>query len=84
MATREGIERLGIGDVVKRLGRDRTTVARWISNGSFPAPHYIGTRRAWFLHEVEAWERTEMARPASGRKFNLPTPRGETRVLDAP
>ena len=72
MSAREVVQRVGIGDLEKRIGRDRTTINRKIKNGTFPAGHFIGSRRAWFIAEIEAWERAEMARPASTRKFNLP------------
>jgi predicted DNA-binding transcriptional regulator AlpA len=72
MAAREVVERVGIAEIEKRLGRDRTTINRRIKNGTFPAGHFIGTRRAWFIAEIIAWEQAEMARPASSRKFNLP------------
>lgn len=73
MAARQVVERVGIAEIEKRIGRDRTTINRRIKNGTFPPGHFIGTRRAWFVSEIEAWERQEMARPASARKFNLPT-----------
>ena len=72
MAAREVVERVGIREIEKRLGRDRTTINRNIKNGTFPAGHFIGARRAWFLNEIVEWERAEMSRPASARKFNLP------------
>ena len=73
MAAREVVERVGIAEIEKRLGRDRTTINRRIKNGTFPPGHFIGTRRAWFINEIVEWERAEMSRPASSRKFNLPT-----------
>ena len=73
MSAREVVQRVGIAEIEKRLGRDRTTINRRIKAGTFPAGHFIGSRRAWFLSEIEAWERAEMARPASSRKFNLPS-----------
>jgi len=73
MAARGVVERVGIAELEKRIGRDRTTINRRIKNGTFPSGHFIGTRRAWFLSEIEAWERAEMDRPAASRKFNLPS-----------
>jgi predicted DNA-binding transcriptional regulator AlpA len=64
--------RISIAELEQRLGRDRTTVARWIKARTFPRPHYLGTRRSWWLQEVEQWERQEMARPPSSRRSNLP------------
>lgn len=60
--------RIGIAELRQRLGRDGTTIWRWCRAGKFPVPHYIGERRAWWLHEVEAWEREQMARPAEARR----------------
>jgi predicted DNA-binding transcriptional regulator AlpA len=62
--------RIGIAELERRLGRDKTTIWRWYmaSPPRFPAPHFIGERRAWWLHEVEAWEREQMARPPEARR----------------
>ena len=50
---------------------DRATVYRWYRAGSFPEPHFIGNRRAWWLHEVAAWEESRVARPKAERQNNL-------------
>jgi predicted DNA-binding transcriptional regulator AlpA len=63
--TAEIVRRIGIAELETRLGVERTTIWRWYRAGSFPPPHYLGTRRAWFVHEVEAWEQKRMARPRS-------------------
>ncbi len=68
VAVAAAIIRLGIAEIEARLGRDKATIWRWYTAGKFPAPHYIGERRAWFLHEIEAWEREQMARPAEARR----------------
>lgn len=68
MTTRE-LTRIGIAEVEKRVGRERSTIGRWIREGRFPRPLWIGTRRAWDLAEVEAWVLSQ-SRPA---KFNLPS-----------
>jgi len=60
--------RLGISEIEARTGRDKTTIWRWYRAQKFPSPHFIGERRMWFLHEVEAWEREQMARPPSARR----------------
>lgn len=62
--------RIGIAELMRRLGRDSSTIWRWYMANPprFPRPHYIGERRAWWLHEVEAWEREQMARPAEARR----------------
>ncbi|WP_242352404.1 AlpA family transcriptional regulator [Anaeromyxobacter sp. SG64] len=60
-----GPRRLGIAEVEARLGVDRTTIWRWYRAGKFPAPHYLGERRSWFLGEIEAWEARRMAALAS-------------------
>ncbi len=64
--------RIGIGDLRCRLGDpDPCTIWRWYRAGKFPAPHYLGSRRFWFLNEIEAWEREQMARSATERRSNL-------------
>jgi predicted DNA-binding transcriptional regulator AlpA len=62
------LARLGIADLETRLGVDRSTVARWIRSGEFPAPHYVGSKRAWFESEVLAWELRRMARASVERR----------------
>jgi predicted DNA-binding transcriptional regulator AlpA len=64
----ENPRRVGIAELEQRLGRDRVTIWRWYRAGKFPAPHYLGERRCWFAHELEAWEAAEMARPAEARR----------------
>jgi predicted DNA-binding transcriptional regulator AlpA len=53
---------LGIGELTERLGKDSRTVGRWCRAGRFPAPVYVGTRRAWRLEAVEAWEVEQFSR----------------------
>jgi len=64
---------LGIGEVEERLGVSRATVWRWYRAGRFPTPVYVGTRRAWRLETLEAWEAAEVSRPVGpdGRLGNL-------------
>ena len=65
-----GPRRIGISELEERLGVERTTLYRWYSAvpPRFPAPHYIGERRAWFVGEIEAWEAHRMADQATGRR----------------
>ena len=56
--------RVGIAELERRLAMDRSTVWRWYRAGKFPAPHYIGVRRCWWLEEIEKWEREQLTRPA--------------------
>jgi predicted DNA-binding transcriptional regulator AlpA len=66
------LARLGVAELEQRLNVDRSTIWRWYKAGRFPVPHFlVDNRRAWFLHEVEAWERDQMARPAAVRRCNL-------------
>ncbi len=78
--------RIGIAQLELRLGCERTTIWRRCKAG-FPAPHYLGSRRYWFLSEIESWEAAEMARAAGARPCNLgaharpgPKPEGATEV----
>lgn len=50
------VQRLGIAELTARLGMHRNTIANWVRDGRFPAPHYIAEQRRWFLHEIVAWE----------------------------
>ena len=59
--------RIGIADLEQRLAANRTTIWRWYSAGTFPLPHYIGTRRCWWLHDIEAWEVAQLAHGAPHR-----------------
>lgn len=61
------VERVGITDLVRRFGLAKTTITRWSKTGRFPAPHYLGELRRWYVHEIEAWERAECD-PARPRK----------------
>lgn len=63
-----GLTRVGISALEQRLNVDRSTISRWYRAGSFPAPHYVGQRRAWFLAEVEVWEVQRMARSPEERR----------------
>lgn len=58
------VVRLGIAELERRLGVERSTIYRWYRAGKFPEPHFLMERRVWFLGEIEAWERQQMARPA--------------------
>lgn len=60
--------RLRIAAVEQRTGFDRSTIFRKYKAGKFPAPHFIGERRAWFESEIEEWEREQMARPPEARQ----------------
>jgi predicted DNA-binding transcriptional regulator AlpA len=62
------LRRVGIAELEQRLGVDRSTIWRWYRAGKFPAPHFLGERRAWFLAEVEAWELQRMARSDGDRQ----------------
>jgi prophage regulatory protein len=42
--------------VEERTGSTRSTLYRWISNGSFPRPIRLGSRSVgWLEHEVSDW-----------------------------
>jgi|RifCSP16_2_1023846.scaffolds.fasta_scaffold101200_1 predicted DNA-binding transcriptional regulator AlpA len=53
-----------IVELQRRLGRGRTTIREWYTAKRFPAPHYCGALRCWYLREIEAWE--EAHRPKAG------------------
>jgi predicted DNA-binding transcriptional regulator AlpA len=69
-ATAVVVIRLGTAEVARRVGRSACTLWRWYTAEPprFPRPHFIGDRRAWFEHEVSAWEAEQMARPATDRR----------------
>ncbi len=65
MAREPEVIRIGIAELRTRLGVSGRTVSRWVAARTFPAPHYLGPNvRRWFLADVEAWEREQMARLA--------------------
>ena len=57
---------LGIAQVTRRLGVEKTSIWRWTKAGKFPQPIYVSEHRKWWLHDIEAWERIDPAesRPA--------------------
>ncbi|WP_298464005.1 AlpA family transcriptional regulator [uncultured Erythrobacter sp.] len=43
-------------EVMRRVGLGRSTIYRWMSEGSFPKPVQLGGHAvAWVEQEVEAW-----------------------------
>jgi predicted DNA-binding transcriptional regulator AlpA len=60
----------GIGWVEDFIGRDRSTINRWTKDPEkgFPAPRWIGNRRAWPEGEIVRWVEAQQ-RPT---QFNLP------------
>jgi predicted DNA-binding transcriptional regulator AlpA len=61
------VVRLGIAEVEARENVDRSTISRWVRKGTFPTPHYLGRKRAWFLSEIELWEMRQMTRRGGTR-----------------
>ena len=45
--------RVGITEVEQMLHASRSTITRWAKAGRLAAPHYLGTRRLWYLDEIE-------------------------------
>ena len=70
-AKRGIVERLDIDRTERFSGLHRGTMWRRYSAEppTFPRPHYIGLRRYWFAHELEAWAAAEMARPPEELSF---------------
>jgi len=68
-----GQERIGISEVEKITGLERSTLWRRYTAEppTFPRPHYIADRRMWLLSEVEEWIRAQVARPREARRTNL-------------
>ncbi len=58
--------RLDAARVLARLGVTDRQLRRMVAGG-FPAPHYLGERRRWWLSEVVAWESAHVTgeRPAA-------------------
>jgi len=43
-------------EVLSRLGISKSTLTRWVENGTFPPPVQIGPRAVgWFAHDLEAF-----------------------------
>jgi predicted DNA-binding transcriptional regulator AlpA len=59
---------VGISVAEQVTGLERTTIWRRCRAGRFPAPHYIGNLRKWYLDELERWLVLETARPAEARR----------------
>ncbi len=68
----EGPRRIAIAELRARLGVNARTIGRWVKAEKFPAPHYLGTLRRWWLADILAWEAEQMARPVEERRCNLP------------
>jgi predicted DNA-binding transcriptional regulator AlpA len=62
--------RLDAAKVAARLDVSPRHLARLVKSGRFPAPHYLGERKRWWLSEVQAWEAssTTATPPASVRR----------------
>ena len=45
-------------NVVERIGKHRSTIYRWVRQGTFPAPVVVGDRNGFYESEVEEWEAT--------------------------
>ncbi|MDP1867586.1 MAG: AlpA family phage regulatory protein [Bradyrhizobium sp.] len=46
-------------DLLKMIPTSRTTIWRWCSEGRFPKPVQLSSRRVvWFLDEVAEWQET--------------------------
>ena len=68
---REEWKRIGTAKLAERLDVDRTTIERWIKAKRIPTPHYVcDNRKAWWLHEIEAWEAKRMRELAEHRRGN--------------
>ena len=47
---------IGIGDLCKQIGVSRTTIYRWINEGTFPSPVRMGPGAVrWRSEDVERW-----------------------------
>ncbi len=56
------VVRLSKVDLMRRLHVSDSFIHKREIAGNFPKRHYIGERAMWFLHEIEGWEREQMAR----------------------
>jgi predicted DNA-binding transcriptional regulator AlpA len=61
------LQLIGISDVERLIGRERSTIWRWCRAGTFPMPRYIGNRRTWKYDEVKNWMTLEQAKPTEAR-----------------
>jgi hypothetical protein len=60
--------RINIGGLKALYPVDPVTIWRKCRAGEFPAPHYIGRRRFWFLDEIESWIAAQMAQPHQSKR----------------
>jgi predicted DNA-binding transcriptional regulator AlpA len=56
------VVRLGIAQVERRVGLERSTISRRCRAGAFPRPLYLGTRRFWTEQQIAGWEAEQLAR----------------------
>jgi predicted DNA-binding transcriptional regulator AlpA len=56
------IVRLGIAEVERRIGLERSTISRYCRAGKFPRPTYFGARRFWTESQIAEWEWQQLAR----------------------
>lgn len=59
--------RIKITALEQRLAQSRQTIWRNYSAGNFPAPHYLGRDRVWYLDEIEAWEQEHVSQASAYR-----------------
>lgn len=58
-----------LAGLLRLIPASRATVGRWVEAGTFPAPIYVGRRRAWRVADIEGWVSAQSANrppPAPG------------------
>ena len=59
-------EILGVPDLCRRYGRDRTTIYRWQRERLLPPPDVrIANRKGWYLATIKQFEAASTGREAS-------------------
>lgn len=53
---------VGIAELERRIGLERSTISRHCRAGTFPRPMYLGTRRFWTEEQIATWEVEQFAR----------------------
>ena len=52
---------MSLKQVCAAIGFKKTTVYKWINEGTFPPPVRIGSRVRWPSNEIEAWIREHIS-----------------------
>jgi len=65
-STTDTLQLLSMKDVMRILGKSRSTVNRWVDLGSFPKPTKVGRHSiAWPAEVISAWREDKVTQSTS-------------------